>query len=126
VIKNGKFIHRPDMPGLPFVSAREAGGLLWMSGQIGNLPTTMTLAGDSIEAQMQQTLSNIGDVLRDHDLDYKDVVKCTLMLDDISEWAAANEVYKQFFNDHLPTRSAFGSSGLALDAKVEIECIAQL
>lgn len=126
VIKNGKFIHRPDMPGLPFVSAREAGGLLWMSGQIGNLPTTMSLAGDSIEAQMQQTLSNIGDVLRDHDLGYKDVVKCTLMLDDISEWAAANEVYKQFFNEHLPTRSAFGSSGLALGAKVEIECIAQL
>lgn len=126
VIKNGKFIHRPDMLGLPFVSAREAGGLLWMSGQIGNLPTTMSLAGDSIEAQMQQTLSNIGDVLRDHDLGYKDVVKCTVMLDDISEWAAANEVYKQFFNEHLPTRSAFGSSGLALGAKVEIECIAQL
>lgn len=126
VIKNGKFVHRPDMPNLPFVSARNAGGLLWMSGQIGNLPTTMTLAGDSIEVQMQQTLSNIGDVLRDHDLGYNDVVKCTLMLDDISQWASANEVYKQFFNDHLPTRSAFGSSGLALGAKVEIECIAQL
>lgn len=126
VMKNGKFIYRPDMPGLPFASARKAGGLLWMSGQIGNLPTTMALAGDSIEAQMQQTLINIGDVLRDHGLGYQDVVKCTLMLDDISEWAAANEVYKQFFNEHLPTRSAFGSSGLALGAKVEIECIAQL
>jgi len=126
VMKNGQFIYRGNMPILPFVSAREVDGMLWMSGQIGNLPTTMTLAGDTIEAQMEQTLSNIGDVLLEYNLDFNDVVKCTLMLDDISEWSKANEVYKRYFNDQLPTRSAFGASGLALNAKVEVECIAKL
>ena len=125
VMKNGKFMYRGNMPNLPFVSAREVDGMLWMSGQLGNFPTTMTLAGDSIEAQMHQTLSNIGDVLREYDLGYNDVVKCTLMLADINEWSRANEVYKQYFTDQLPTRSAFGASGLALNAKVEVECIAE-
>ncbi|MDT0595267.1 amidohydrolase family protein [Glaciecola petra] len=126
VIKNGQFVFRGDMPGLPFVNAKQVDGTLWMSGQIGNLPTTMTLAGDTIESQMHQTLKNIGSVLKDYDLDYNDVVKCTLMLADIDEWAKANVVYKQYFTDNLPTRSAFGANGLALNAKVEVECIAQL
>lgn len=126
VIKNGQFIYRGNMPGLPFVNAKQVDGTLWMSGQIGNLPTTMTLAGDTIESQMHQTLKNIGSVLTDSDLDYDDVIKCTLMLADINEWAKANAVYQQYFTDDLPTRSAFATSGLALNAKVEIECIAEL
>ena len=126
VIKNGEFVYRGDMPGLPFVSARKANGLLWMSGQLGNLPTTMTLAGNTIESQMHQTLKNIGAVLKEHNLDYNDVVKCTLMLADINEWASANAVYQEYFTNKLPTRSAFATSGLALNAKVEMECHAQL
>ena len=92
VIKNGEFIYRGDSPNLPFVSARESNGMLWMSGQIGNFPTTMTLAGKTIEAQMEQTLENVGDVLQEYNLTYDDVVKCTLMLEDIDEWSKANEV----------------------------------
>ncbi len=53
-----------------------------------------------------------------------DLVKCTIMLADISEWAAFNDVYKSFFEDRYPARSAFGTNGLALGARVEVECIA--
>jgi len=126
VIKNGRFVFRGNDPSLPFVNAREVNGMLWLSGQLGNLPTTMTLAGNTIEAQMHQAIKNVGHILRDNSLDYSDVVKCTLMLADISEWSKANAVYQQYFKDSLPTRSAFGASGLALNAKVEIECVAQL
>lgn len=125
VIKNGEFVYRGDDERLPFVSAKKAGGMLWMSGQLGNLPSTMTLAGDDIKTQMTQAMKNVGAILQEHDLDYSDVVKCTLMLADINDWPAANEAYRPFFKS-FPVRSAFAASGLALDAKVEVECIAAL
>ncbi|NKF49903.1 amidohydrolase family protein [Shewanella sp. WXL01] len=125
VIKNGEFVYRGSNPKLPFVDAKKAGGMLWMSGQLGNYPTTMTLAGDDIKSQMTQAMKNIGNVLEQHDLGYQDIVKCTLMLEDIDQWQAANEAYTPFF-DSYPTRSAFGKADLALGAKVEVECIAEL
>ena len=125
VLKNGRFVYRGSDPRLPFSSAREGRGNLWLSGQIGNLPGTMVLAGGDIESQTRQTMRNIGAVLEDHGLDYADISKCTLMLADIAEWGAASEVYKSFFHPPLPARSAFAASGLALGAKVEIECVAE-
>ena len=125
VIKNGDFVYLGDDKRLPFVSAKKAGGMLWMSGQLGNFPSTMTLAGKDIESQMTQAMKNIGDVLQEHNLGYQDIAKCTLMLADIDDWPAANKAYKPFF-EKVPTRSAFATSGLALDAKVEVECIAEL
>ncbi len=125
VIKNGQFIHLGDNEKLPFVMAREAAGLLFLSGQLGNLPTTMALAGNDISTQMKQAMKNIGFVLQDHNLDFNDVVKCTLMLADIKDWPLANKAYTPFFTK-LPARSAFAASGLALGAKVEVECIAAL
>jgi len=125
VIKNGQFIHLGDNEKLPFVMAREAAGLLFLSGQLGNLPTTMALAGNDISTQMTQAMKNIGFVLQDHNLDFNDVVKCTLMLADIKDWPLANQAYTPFFTK-LPARSAFAASGLALGAKVEVECIAAL
>ena len=124
VLKNGQFIYRGDNPALPFISAKKAAGVLWMSGQLGNLPGTMKLAGNDIETQMHQTMKNIGFVLQDHNLDYSDITKCTLMLANIDDWAKASEVYKSYFPFELPTRSAFAASGLALNAKVEVECLA--
>ena len=125
VIKNGEFIHRGDLPGLPFSNARPAGGMLWMSGQIGNIPSTAVLAGDSIEVQMTRAMKNFGPVLQEYDLTFEDIVKCTLFLDDIKDWPAANAAYRPFFQQY-PARSAFATDGLALGAKVEIECIAEL
>ena len=124
VIKNGRFVYRGDDSRLPFSAAREAGGMLWLSGQIGNFPGTMTLAGADIESQMTQAMQNIMAVLQEHQLTEKDVTKCTLMLADIADWAKASEIYKGYFAAPLPARSAFAASGLALNAKVEIECVA--
>lgn len=125
VIKNGQFVYLGDNHALPFSNARKAGGMLWLSGQIGNHPSTMTLAGQTMEAQMQQAMQNIGAILQEHDLTFNDLVKCTLMLDDIKNWKKASDIYTTFFNQ-LPARSAFAATGLALNAKVEIDCIAEL
>ena len=86
----------------------------------------MALNGQTIESQMQQAMQNIGSVLQEHKLGFEAVFKCTLMLADIKEWPAANKVYIQYFKAPLPARSAFAASGLALGAKVEVECMAQL
>lgn len=124
VIKNGQFIYRGADPRLPFIPAKKAAGTLWMSGQIGNLPGTMALAGETIDAQMHQTMKNIGYVLQEYNLTMADLTKCTLMLADINDWSKASDIYKSYFTTSLPTRSAFAASGLALNAKVEIECFA--
>ena len=124
VIKNGEFIYRGADKRLPFIPAKREGNALWMSGQLGNLPSTMALAAEDIEGQMTQTMKNIGFVLQEHGLGYQDITKCTLMLADINEWQQASKVYKSFFPQGVPTRSAFATAGLALNAKVEVECIA--
>ncbi|WOH36512.1 amidohydrolase family protein [Thalassotalea fonticola] len=125
VIKNGEFVYLGENSKLPFSSAKAIGDTLWLSGQLGNLPSTMTLASKTIEGQMTQTMKNIGVLLQEHNLDYEDIAKCTLMLADINEWQAANKAYTPFFTS-LPARSAFAASGLALGAKVEVECVAKL
>ena len=71
-------------------------------------------------------MENIGTVLRYCGLDFADIVKCTVMLADMSEWAEFNKIYVTYFApDRLPARSALGANGLALGAKVEVECIAR-
>jgi reactive intermediate/imine deaminase len=126
VIKNGQFVYRGDDSRLPFSSARVVNGILYLSGQLGNFPGTMSLNGTSIESQMHQTMRNIGAVLQQHKLDFAAVFKCTVMLEDIKDWPAANKVYIQYFKAPLPARSAFATNGLALGAKAEVECMAQL
>ncbi len=112
--------------GLPFSSAVRAGEMLYLSGAIGNLPGTLTLAPGGLAAEARQAMENIGAVLQYCGLDFADVVKCTVMLADMSEWGEFNKVYVTFFApDRLPARSALGANGLALGAKVEVECIAR-
>ena len=112
--------------GLPFSSAVRAGETLYLSGALGNLPGTMTLAPGGMAGQARQTMENIGTVLRYCGLDFADIVKCTVMLADMSEWAEFNKIYVTYFApDRLPARSALGANGLALGAKVEVECIAR-
>lgn len=117
-----------DMPGteglgLPFSSAVRVDSTLYLSGNIGNLPGTMTLAEGGIRGETRQTLDNISAVLDEFGSSMDGVVKCTVFLADMSEWDAMNEVYRTYFKKP-PARSALGASGLALGARVEIECIA--
>jgi reactive intermediate/imine deaminase len=109
---------------LPFSEAVRVGNTLYLSGQLGVVPGTMKLVGGGIKEETRQTLENIQTTLATHGLSMTDVVKCTVMMADISEWSTFNEVYKSFFTAHYPARSAFGVNGLALGARVEVECIA--
>lgn len=108
----------------PYSPARWAGDLLFLSGQIGT--ENGRLVDGGIQAETRRVLEKIEALLAKHDATMSQVVKCTVMLDDIDEWAAMNEVYVQFFDAPRPARSALGASGLALGAKVEIECIAHV
>ena len=109
---------------LPFSEAVRHGDTLYLSGQVGNVPGTLQLVSGGIEAEARQTMQNIKASLEAHGCSMADIIKCTVMLADISEWATFNEVYKSFFSGRYPARSAFGTSGLALGARVEVECIA--
>jgi 2-iminobutanoate/2-iminopropanoate deaminase len=111
------------MSGLPFSEVVEVGDLLFLSGQIGIDANGMLVRG-GIAAETRQTLENIRDVLKRRGSSLDRIVKVTVMLADIGEWAAMNAEYATVLGAHLPARSAFGTSGLALGARVEIECIA--
>ena len=118
------------MPGmedldLPFSSAVRVDNTLYMSGSVGNIPGTLDLAPGGIQGETRQTLDNIKAVAEQFGSSMDNIVKCTVFLADIAEWGAMNEVYKTYFKNP-PARSALGASGLALDARVEIECIATL
>ena len=108
---------------LPFSSAVRVGNTLYLSGSIGIIPGTMDLAEGGIQGETRQTLDNISRTLETFGSSMDKVVKCTVFLADMGEWGAMNEVYRTYF-ENPPARSALGASGLALDARVEIECIA--
>ena len=108
---------------LPFSSAVRVGDTLYLSGSIGNVPGTLELAEGGIQGETRQTMENIRQVLETFGSSMDRVVKCTVFLADMAEWGAMNEVYRTYF-ENPPARSALGASGLALDARVEIECIA--
>jgi 2-iminobutanoate/2-iminopropanoate deaminase len=108
---------------LPFSSAVRVGDTLYLSGNIGNIPGTLELAAGGIQGETRQTMDNIRQVLETFGSSMDRVVKCTVFLADMAEWGAMNEVYRTYF-ENPPARSALGASGLALDARVEIECIA--
>ncbi len=121
-------IERLSSPGtedldLPFSAAVRAGDFLFLSGAVGNLPGTRDLAPGGIQAETRQVMENIKTTLGVAGAGLDQVVKCTVFLADIDEWAAMNEVYRTYF-DGKPARSALGASGLALGARVEIECLA--
>ena len=112
------------LAGLPFSSAVRVGNLLFLSGQIGVMPGTRDLAPDGIAGQTRQTMENIKAVLEHAGSGLDRVVKCTVFLGNIADYAAMNAVYSSFFPKDPPARSTLAASGLALGAAVEIECIA--
>jgi reactive intermediate/imine deaminase len=108
---------------LPFSAAVRVGDMLYLSGQLGT-DTTGALVKGGIEPETRQAMENLRQVLEANGSSMDRVVKCLVMLADMGEWGAMNRVYVTFFPDHLPARSAMGASGLALGARVEIECMA--
>ena len=108
--------------GLPFSDAVRVGNMLFLSGQIGTLPGEMEVIPGGIGPETRQTMENIKATLEANGSSMDRVVKCLVMMADIAEWPAMNEVYVTYFQDHFPARSAFAGTGLALGARVEIEC----
>ncbi len=108
---------------LPFSDAVRVGNTLYLSGQIGYDAEIGQLVEGGIEAETKKVLSNIKNLLEKLGSSIDNVVKCTVILADIKEWQTMNNVYKTFFKNY-PARTSFAASGLALNARVEIECIA--
>ena len=110
--------------GYPFSDATVVNGIIYLSGAIGILPDGSVISG-GIAAETRQTMMNIKNRLEKMGGSMDDIFKCTCMLADIKDWPLMSQEYKKFFNpDKLPARSAFAGSGLALGAKLEIECMA--
>jgi len=109
-----------------FSSAVRSGDFIFLSGALGALPGVMPpqLIEGGIEAETRQTMENIISVLAAADATLEDLIKCTVFLSDIDDYAAMNAVYVEYFPSDPPARSALAASGLALGALVEIECIA--
>ena len=108
--------------GLPFSDAARVGDVLYLSGQMGVTPGTKTLVPGGVGPQARQAMDNIGATLKANGLSFDAIFKATVMLADMSDWGAFNDIYVGYFKpDRLPARSAFGAAGLALDGRVEIE-----
>jgi 2-iminobutanoate/2-iminopropanoate deaminase len=109
---------------LPFSEAVRVGNTLYLSGQIGVVPGTMALVPGGMQAEARQTMENIRTTLTAHGYAMSNVVKCTVMLADMVDWPAFNAIYQTYFTPPYPARSALGANGLALGARVEVECLA--
>ncbi len=119
-----EFIAATGGPVRPFSPAVRTGGTLYLSGQIGTDSTGRVVRG-GVQAETRQAMENIRSLLLRAGSSMERVVKCTVFMADMREWSAMNDVYVTFFDAaRRPARSAMGASGLALDARVEIECIA--
>ena len=118
-------VHTPSAPAAigPYSQAVRCGRLLFASGQLGLNPATGTLA-QSVEAQAEQALRNLGAILQAAGLGYADIVKTTVFLSDLGDFAAVNSVYQRFFTDDPPARSCVQVAALPKGGLVEIECIA--
>jgi 2-iminobutanoate/2-iminopropanoate deaminase len=119
----------PSLPGIeagpyPFSPVVEANGFVFLSGQIGDAPGSHGPVPGGIEAETRAMLDNVGRVLRAAGLDYRDVVKATVYLTDITEFAAMNAIYREYFPVDPPTRATVAVTALAVGARIEIEVIA--
>ncbi len=110
----------------PYSQAIVAGGLVFTSGQLPIDPATGEFAEGGIQGQTRQSLENVKNVLAEAGIDLSHVVKTTVLLSDIADFAAMNEVYATFFAEPFPARSAFAVRTLPKNALVEIEVVAEL
>ena len=113
-----------DMPpgmDLPFSAAVRVGDMLYLSGELGIDKAGKLVAG-GIAAEARRTMDNIGATLTRHGSSFDHVVQCTVALADIKDWPAFNAVYRGYFTRHFPARMAYATGGLALGARVEVQC----
>ena len=108
----------------PYSQGIRAGKTIYVSGQIPIDPATGEFAGQDIEAQTRQSLTNIKNILKEAGADMSDVVKTTVLLKDIADFAAMNKVYAEFFTEPYPARAAFQVAAIPKGALVEIEAVA--
>ncbi|KAL0478611.1 RutC family protein [Acrasis kona] len=121
-----KIIHSDKAPKAigPYSQATQFQNLVFLSGQVGFVPETGKLISDDIQEQTRQTLTNLKSVLEAGNSSLENVLKCTVLLDDMSNFAKMNEVYSEFFPSNPPARMAYAVKALPAGAKVEIEAIA--
>ena len=119
--------HTEDAPAAigPYSQAVASGGFLYTSGQVGFDPATGTLA-EGFEAQAKQVMANLTAVLAAAGCTFADVVKATIYVVDLAEFATINEIYGASLGDHRPARSTVEVSGLPIGALVEIDLVARL
>jgi 2-iminobutanoate/2-iminopropanoate deaminase len=118
--------HKPENPAraaAPFSEAVQAGNLFFLAGQIGMDRTAGKLADGGVQGETEQAIKNIQGVLEFHGLSLDNVVKCTVILSDINDFKAFNEVYVKYFTKK-PARTTYAAAGLAANAKIEIDVIA--
>ena len=108
----------------PYSQGVKAGKTIYVSGQIPIDPATGEFAGQDIETQTRQSLTNIKNILKEAGADMSDVVKTTVLLNDIADFAAMNKVYAEFFTEPYPARAAFQVAAIPKGALVEIEAVA--
>lgn len=118
-------IHAKNAPAAvgPYVHAVKAGDFVFTSGQIGLIPETGALA-EGIEAQTEQVLKNLGAVLAEAGLSYEDVIKTTVFVDNMDDFATVNGIYGKYFTGEAPARSCVAVEKLPKGALIEIEVIA--
>ena len=119
----------PTLPGIepsdyPFSKVVEANGFVFLAGQVGDAPGGHGAVPGGIRAETRQMLENVGALLRASGLDFGDVVKATVYLRDFGDFAAMNEVYREYFPSEPPTRATVGVTALASDYRIEIEVVA--
>ena len=108
----------------PYSQAVEANGFVFASGQLGINPATGEFVEGDVQAQTRQALTNARATMNEAGLDLNNVIKTTVFLSDMANFAAMNEVYAEFFQQPYPARSAFAVKDLPKGALVEVECIA--
>ncbi len=120
-----RIISTPDAPGAvgPYSQAVEAAGTLYVSGQIPINPATGKMA-EGVEAQAVQVLENVGAILRAAGYTFDDVVKTTVLLEDMADFGTVNAVYARYYTKDMPARACFQVAKLPMGAKVEIETVA--
>jgi len=108
----------------PYSQAVQVNETLYISGQIGFIPETMNIVDGGAASETDQALKNMGEILKAAGSSYKNVVKTTVLLKDINDYAAVNEVYSKYFSDARPARAAYQVAALPKAANVEIEAVA--
>ena len=119
-------IHTDNAPAAigPYSQAIKAGNMLFVSGQVPFVPETMEIVEGDVQAQTRQSLTNVQAILKEAGADFSDVVKTTVFIKDMNEFAQINEVYGEFFGENKPARACVEVARLPKDVKVEIEVIA--